>query len=77
MGSFRRDGSGRQNSDAMPCDIAQMCSATIITGGRGAPSGRRATSFSVASRSTPKARSFAAASPGWSSGARRVSNIAA
>ena len=26
--------SPRANSDAMPCDCAQMCSAIIITGGR-------------------------------------------
>src|SRR6185312_9403812 len=55
IGNLLRDGSARTNSEAMPCDIAQICKAIISDGGRW-PSGKVALSTSAASRSTAKAR---------------------
>jgi hypothetical protein len=64
------------NSEAMPCENAQTCSAIIIAGGRFS-FGRVAQIASDASRSTPKARSLASRRPGVAEAAIPASNMAA
>ena len=66
---LRRPASPRANSEAMPCDSAQICRLIISAGGR-LSAGMRAHSASDARRSTANARSDAWRSPGRCRAAR-------
>ena len=75
IGSGRRPASARANSEATPCDSAQIWRLIIKAGGR-LSGANRAQSVSAARRRTSNARSDASRNPGSASRPIPASNIA-